>query len=82
MDLPAPEESLLNPMAQNERMNESRLVVSNSATPWTVAWQAPLSMEFSRQEYWSVAISFSKEPNIEEFKLDVGIRGRGTSPPL
>ena len=24
-----------------------------SATPWTVASQAPLSMEFSRQEYWS-----------------------------
>ena len=23
------------------------------ATPWTVAPQAPLSMEFSRQEYWS-----------------------------
>ena len=23
------------------------------ATPWTVAQQAPLSMEFSRQEYWS-----------------------------
>ena len=22
-------------------------------TPWTVADQAPLSMEFSRQEYWS-----------------------------
>ena len=22
-------------------------------TPWTVACQAPLSMEFSRQEYWS-----------------------------
>ena len=21
-------------------------------TPWTVAYQAPLSMEFSRQEYW------------------------------
>ena len=28
-------------------------VVSDSATPWTVAHQAPLSMEFSRQEYWS-----------------------------
>ena len=27
--------------------------VSDSATPWTVAFQAPLSMEFSRQEYWS-----------------------------
>ena len=23
------------------------------AMPWTVACQAPLSMEFSRQEYWS-----------------------------
>ena len=23
------------------------------ATPWTVAWQAALSMGFSRQEYWS-----------------------------
>ena len=29
-------------------------VVSKSfAAPWTVAHQAPLSMEFSRQEYWS-----------------------------
>ena len=28
--------------------------VSNSfGTPWTVAHQAPLSMEFFRQEYWS-----------------------------
>ena len=24
-----------------------------STTPWTVARQAPLSMGFSRQEYWS-----------------------------
>ena len=23
------------------------------ATPWTAAYQAPLSMEFLRQEYWS-----------------------------
>ena len=28
-------------------------VVSDSATPWTVAHQAPLSMALSRQEYWS-----------------------------
>ena len=28
-------------------------VVSDSATPWTVACQAPLSMEFSRQESWN-----------------------------
>ena len=32
----------------------SHSVVSDSfATPWTVAHQAPLSMGFSRQEYWS-----------------------------
>ena len=28
-------------------------VMSDSATPWTVAHQAPLSMGFSRQKYWS-----------------------------
>ena len=28
-------------------------VVSDSATPWTIACQAPLSMGFSRLEYWS-----------------------------
>ena len=28
-------------------------VVYDSETPWTVASQAPLSMGFSRQEYWS-----------------------------
>ena len=27
--------------------------VPDSATPWTAAHQAPLSMGFSRQEYWS-----------------------------
>ena len=28
-------------------------VVSDSVTPWTIAHQTPLSMGFSRQEYWS-----------------------------
>ena len=28
-------------------------VVSDSATPWTLAHQVLLSMKFSRQEYWS-----------------------------
>ena len=31
------------------------------AAPWTVASQAPLSMEFSRQEYWSgLPFAFSR----------------------
>ena len=28
------------------------MVVSDSVTTWSVAHQTPLSMEFSRQEYW------------------------------
>ena len=31
----------------------SHSAVSDSETPWIVAHQAPLSMGFSRQEYWS-----------------------------
>ena len=35
------------------------LSVSNSfVTPWTVAHQAPLSMRFPRQEYWSRLLFF------------------------
>ena len=31
--------------------------------PWTAAYQAPPSMGFSKQEYWSGgAIAFSKKP--------------------
>ena len=31
----------------------SHSVVSDSASPWIIVHQAPLSLEFSRQEYWS-----------------------------
>ena len=34
-------------------VHESHPVMSNSVTPETVACQSPLSMDFSRQEYWS-----------------------------
>ena len=47
----------------------SRSVVSDSAIPQTVACQAPLSLGFSRQEYWSVLPFLSSEdlpdPGIE-----------------
>ena len=41
-------------------------------TPWTAAHQAALSMGFSRQEYWSVAISSPgdlPDPGIEPASL-------------
>ena len=37
----------------SHRESESLSCVRLFAIPWTVAYQAPLSMEFSRQEYWS-----------------------------
>ena len=36
-----------------ESESVSGSVVSNSVIPWTAAFQAPLSMEFFRPEYWS-----------------------------
>ena len=49
-------------------------VVSDSfATLWTVAHQAPLSMEFARQEYWSGVPSPTSgtlpDPGIEPMSL-------------
>ena len=32
---------------------KSRSCVRLLAIPWTIAYQAPLSMGFSRQKYWS-----------------------------
>ena len=44
-------------------------VASDSATPWTIARQAPLSMKFSRQEYWN-GLSFPTPGDL----LDPGIK--------
>ena len=39
-------------------------------TPWTAAYQAPLSMEFSRQEYWSGVLSPSPNMYITRCEID------------
>ena len=39
--------------------------MSNSCDPWTVAGQAPLSMGFSRQEYWR-GLSFPSPGHLPE----------------
>ena len=39
-----------------------------SATPWTAAYQAPLSMGFSRQEYWSEVPLPSAIVGLETYK--------------
>ena len=40
-------------------------VMSDSATLWTAAYQGPLSMGFSRQEYWS-GLPFPSPGNLPE----------------
>ena len=40
-------------LPKGSRQRQQLRVVSDSATQWTAAYQAPLSMGFSRQEYWS-----------------------------
>ena len=37
---------------ESESKSVSYSVMSDSVTPWTIGHQAPLSVEFSRQEYW------------------------------
>ena len=46
-------------------------VMSNSATPWTVVGQAPLSMKFSRQEYWS-GLPFPSPGNLPNPEIEPG----------
>ena len=49
----------------------SRLVVSDLATLWTIACQAPLSMEFSRQEYWS-GLPFPSPEDLRDTGIEPG----------
>ena len=41
------------------------------ATPWTVAYQAPLSMRFSRQEYWS-GLPFPSPGDLPDPGIELG----------
>ena len=52
-------------------------VLLDSATPWTVACQAPLAMEFTRQEYWT-GLSFPTSGDL----LDPGIEPTSLAPPV
>jgi len=41
-------------------------------TPWGVAYQAPLSVPFSRQEYWS-GLPFSSPENLPDPGIEPGL---------
>ena len=40
-------------------------------TPWTVAYEAPSSMGFSRQEYWS-GVPFSSPGDLPDTGIELG----------
>ena len=46
------------------------------ATPWTSAYQAPPSMGFSRQEYWSGVPLPSLDPALEPHIRDISVSPR------
>ena len=72
-----PGASLVAPMVKNLTAVRKKVKVKSLrpfrlfATPWTVAYQAPPSMGFSRQEYWS-GLPF---PSLGDFP-DPGIEPR------
>ena len=49
----------------------SRSVVCDSAIPWTVAHQAPLSMELFRHEYWS-EVPFPSPGDLPDPGIELG----------
>ena len=49
----------------------SRSVVQFFATPWTVACQVPLSLGFSRQEYWG-GLSFPSPGDLPDPGIEPG----------
>ena len=65
----------LDPTRHTKSLHESgsvsRSVVSGSATPWTVARQAPLSVGFSRQERWS-GLSFPSPEDLPNPGIELG----------
>ena len=53
----------------------SRSVESDSVISWTVVYQAPLSMEFSSQEYWS-RLPFPSPGDLPDPGIEQCIAGR------
>ena len=61
-------------MHESEKWKWSRSVLSDSATPWIAAYQPPLSMGFSRQEYWSgLPLPYCHCPNLDPQFLFLGL---------
>ena len=54
---------------ESESESISHSVCPTFVTPWTVACQAPLSMEFSRKVYWS-GLLFPTPGDLPELRIE------------
>ena len=63
--------TLFKDIISKDQHYERYIVFMSAATPWTVALQAPLSMEFSRQEYWS-GFSFPSPGDLPNPRIEPG----------
>ena len=53
---------------------EKRCVSHNSLTPWIVSHQAPLSVDFSREEYWS-GLPFPSPGDLSDPRIEPWVSG-------
>ena len=58
------------------KVKVSRTVVSDSTIPWTAAYPAPLSVEFSKQEYWSGLPFPSPDFHIMTSQISISINSK------
>ena len=58
----------------------SHWVTSDSETPWTVAHQAPLSVGFPRQKYWSVLRVLLPKPSLPNLHIPAQTLGPARGP--
>ena len=70
-NLPAMYLGSLPGLGRSPRKMKSLSCVPLFVTPWTVAHQAPPSMEFSRQEYWS-GLPFSSPGDLSNPGIEPG----------
>ena len=61
------------PSEMNRRRKKVKLLgpVQLFGTPWTVACQVPLSVDFSRQEYWS-GLAFPSPGDLPDPRIELG----------
>ena len=79
--LPAMQETRVRSLGQEDLLEKEMAIHSSTIawkTPWTVAYQVPPSMGFSRQEYWS-GLPFPSPGDLPDRGIEPGSSGLETN---